>query len=57
MEHLIQVKQTYIQHFCHSISYAFKSMNASICFMIHAVYPDIFQKSGSKIIKELAENF
>lgn len=57
MEHLVQVKQTYKEHFCHSMVFAFESMKASVCFFIHAIYPDVFQRSGSEIVKNLAENF
>jgi len=51
--HLQIAKQSYTEHFIDSFYYAFMSMKASICFLIHAIYPDICTSSGSKIITTL----
>jgi hypothetical protein len=51
--HLKINNQTYFEHFQDSIFYCFKSLKASCCFFIHAIYPDICVTSGSKEIFEL----
>lgn len=57
MEHLKQNNQTYIQHFKHSIYYAWRSFNAAFYFFIHAFIPELFQTNGSTEIKNLTKYF
>jgi len=49
-KHLEDVKQTYFEHFRDALYYSFLSLQASVYFLIHGVYPDIFIKSGSATI-------
>jgi len=49
-KHLEDVKQAYFEHFSDALYYSFLSLQASIYFLIHGIYPDIFIKSGSNTI-------
>lgn len=51
--HLVFANQTYWEHFCDSLGYFKSSICASFYFFCHAFFPDIFEQSGSKKIKEL----
>ena len=51
--HLTRVKQTYWQHFFDAISYSFMAFKASVCFFIHAIWPDLFEFDGSNMIANL----
>ena len=52
-KHLTFANQTYWEHFSDSIGYFKKSFSASLYFLCHAFWPDIFEKVGSKTIHEL----
>ena len=60
-KHLDDVKQTYTEHFLDSFHYFFTSLKASLYFLIHGMYPDIFITSGSTQIrllyKEIEEKY
>lgn len=51
--HLQLVNQTYCQHFKEAFSYSFLSLQASLYFFIHALYPDICEFKGSTTICNL----
>lgn len=51
--HLTQVNQTYLQHFFHAMSYSFTSFKASLYFLVHAIFPDLFVFNGSREIEQL----
>lgn len=42
---------SYFQHFSHAIKLAKTSFVASIVFVVHAFYPDIFVKTGTTMLK------
>lgn len=52
--HLDFANQTYFEHFCDSMKYSIKSTIASFYFFWHAIWPDIYTKSGSNIIHDLS---
>jgi hypothetical protein len=52
-EHLKKINQTYLTHFQDALYYSVLSFKASICFLIHGIYPDILESSGSKTIFDL----
>lgn len=52
--HLRREKCTYYNHFLRSMSFCIRSLQASFYFFIHAIYPDVFQYSGSRIIRNIA---
>jgi len=54
-KHLNDINQTYFRHFCDSIGYCGKSIKASFYFLCHAIWPDIFEFSGSDTINELSD--
>lgn len=51
--HLVFANQTYWEHFNDSFGYFKTSLCASLCFLCHAFWPDIFEQSGSKKINDL----
>jgi hypothetical protein len=56
-QHLTETNTTYIEHMQHAFYYSVRSLQASIMFFIHGIFPDIFTYSGSNIIKKLNKNF
>ena len=50
--HLKEKNITYYQHFKQSLEFAKSSLLATIIFIIHAFYPDIFIETGSNILRE-----
>jgi hypothetical protein len=54
-KHLQNIHQSYILHFKNAISYSLQCQKASLFFVIHAVYPDVFVKDGSNEIKKLQD--
>lgn len=51
--HLKSVRQNYIEHLSDSMNYSWKSLKSSFYFFCHGLYPDIFEKNGSKNIHNL----
>ena len=51
--HLKIVKQSYCEHFKDAFTYSLLSFKASVYFFIHAIYPDIFETSGSNQISNI----
>ncbi len=51
--HLERIRQTYKEHFEDALTYSFLSMKASCIFLIHSLYPDIYENEGGEIIKEI----
>lgn len=55
MKHLEYAKQTYFEHFEDSMKFFGLSFKASFYFFIHAINPNVFEKSGSRTIFKLNE--
>lgn len=53
--HLNKVEQTYYDHFRDSIGYSWRAFKSSLCFFVHAIWPDVFVTSGSDTIMKLHE--
>ena len=49
-KHLSFADQTYTEHFGDSMSYCWCSLRAAGYFFIHALWPDLFIRSGSEMI-------
>jgi hypothetical protein len=52
-KHLREVKQGYFEHFINAMSYCLISLTASFYFLVHAIWPDIFEFNGSRQIRYL----
>ncbi len=52
-QHLDEIRQNYFNHFCDAVYFSFLSCKASIYFILHALYPDIFVQNGSSTISYL----
>lgn len=46
---------TYNEHFRRSIKFSLKMFYGSIGLFVHAFFPFLFEKTGSKIVMELEE--
>lgn len=55
MSHLQFINQTYFEHFQDSITYGLLSWKASMYFIIHAFFPDMFEFNGSGTIFHLSD--
>jgi hypothetical protein len=53
-DHLIENNMTYFQHLHFAIFYGIVCFIASICLIIHALFPCWFQTAGSNLIRSLA---
>lgn len=51
--HLRFANQTYTQHMKDSMHYSWLAFKASMCFLVHSFYPDVFQHNGSDLIISL----
>jgi hypothetical protein len=54
-KHLVFANQTYFEHFKDAMYYAWLSYKSSVCFFIHAFWPDILQFDGSHTIFKLRD--
>jgi hypothetical protein len=53
-KHLTFANQSYFEHFQDALKYSLTSLTASFYFFIHAVWPDIYTRTGSDTIHELS---
>jgi hypothetical protein len=51
--HLKLMKISYFNHFLRAIKISFTCLCASYYLFIHAIYPDIYQFNGTKIITKV----
>ena len=54
--HLKIANQSYFTHFKDSFYYSMIAFQASLCFLLHAIYPDVCTTSGSSIIRSLNDD-
>jgi hypothetical protein len=52
-DHPASVEETYVQHFCHAMSFSMKLFKAASACFVHAVVPGLCIKTGSRAITEL----
>lgn len=53
LDHPSSVGESYLQHFGAAMSFSLGMLGAALCCAIHAVFPFLFEKTGSRIINEL----
>ena len=51
--HLHSVDETYAQHFRHALSFAANMFLGSLYCLAHAVFPFLFERAGSDVIRRL----
>lgn len=54
-EHPASVGETYWQHFAAAMGFSLSMFRAAFCCAAHAVFPFIYEKTGSSCITELHE--
>ncbi len=42
-----------MEHFRDAITYSIMALRASCIFFIHGLYPDIYEKEGGELIKQI----
>ena len=52
-EHPATVGETYGQHFVSAMGFTLTMFRATFCCLIHAIFPFLFEKTGSDLIAEL----
>jgi Family of unknown function (DUF6356) len=52
-KHLEEKKSNYVEHFSLAMYYSMMAFGASLSFLIHAIYPDVFIHTGSAQISKL----
>lgn len=55
MNHLRENNIDYFSHMKRSFYLSINAFKASICFLIHGIYPDILQYNGSRIVFKLSD--
>lgn len=55
--HLEEKRVGYVKHMCRAFYYSLVSLKASIVFCVHAVYPDVWETTGTDTIIGLHELF
>ena len=51
--HLQSVDETYFQHMQHALSFVLAMLLGSLCCLVHAFLPFVFEKKGSQIVTRL----
>lgn len=51
--HPAHLGETYGQHFGHALSYAGRLGAAAFCALAHAVFPFLFEKTASNLIRQM----
>lgn len=52
-EHPESVGETYGEHFVVASTFSLRLLGGALCCAVHAVFPFLFEKTGSRIITEL----
>lgn len=55
--HLEEKRVGYLRHMCRAFYYSLISLKASFAFFVHAIYPDVFETTGSDTVIGLRELF
>lgn len=50
IDHPKSVGETFLEHFFFAFSFGLKMLAASLIMIIHAIFPCIFKKTGSRIL-------
>jgi hypothetical protein len=51
--HLQSVDETYFQHIQHALSFVLDMLLGSLCGLVHAFLPFVFEQKGSQIVNRL----
>ena len=50
----IKIKETtYCEHFLRASAMGFQMIRGGVCLLIHSVFPNYFQSTGSDVVKKL----
>ena len=53
LEHPHDMKMSYIQHLLRALHLSYQTGKASLCLLIHSIFPVLFKTSGTTIIRSL----
>jgi len=51
--HLNSVGESYFQHMRQALAFTWAMLTASLCCLIHAFVPSVFEKTGSRVVTRL----
>ncbi len=51
--HLLKAKQSYWSHLYDALGYSILSLKASFVFLVHGIYPDLWEWEGGLIIQKI----
>ncbi len=54
-KHLKDINETYVQHLVKAMSFSFKTFLVSIVFLIHAIFPFLFERTGSAMLQRILD--
>jgi hypothetical protein len=55
--HPHKVGETYFQHFRFAFAFGFKMLIGGLACIMHAIFPFLFQKTGSTIMLKMTQHF
>lgn len=55
-KHLENTNETYLTHMKESLDISFQMLKGSTCALIHAFFPDTFEKTASNICRKIIKN-
>ena len=56
-EHPHSINESYFQHLKFALIFGLKMIIGGIACVLHAIFPFIFEKTGSNILMEMAQDF
>ena len=56
-KHPTSVGETYLQHMKFAAQFGFNMVIGGIACLIHAIFPFVFEKTGSNYLLKMTENF
>ncbi len=56
-KHPQSIGETYLQHLCFASLFGIKMVAGGLACMIHAIFPFVFQNTGSRMAIKLSEKF
>lgn len=51
--HLNRVNESYFQHMRHALSFTLGMFAGALCCLVHAIFPFLFENTGSQIVQRL----
>lgn len=53
IQHIKNKETTYCEHFLRASSMGFQMLRGGVCLLVHSIFPNYFESSGSDVVKVL----